>query len=287
MEIMIRPPRTEETPALLNIWKTVFGSSDDVLFFNYYYDRNMCRVAARDDAPAAAVYIIPVGNLRSGSNAVPCAMIYAVATLPEYRNQGYGSEVVRELITAGFDAGYPAVVLCPSGDDLFEYYSAHTGLFEWFYVNERKYSEPPAVSFRAELTASDPEEYRSLRELLLAGVPHIEMDQRAIEYQDFLCRQSDCRLYRAETSGGPACAAVERADNGMICVNELLAAESGVPEVVSAIAAVYKAPEYLVRTPAQPRGYNHRRFGMLAAQNPLPDAITAVTDPPWYGLAFD
>lgn len=287
MEIVTRQPLIEETPALRYIWENVFESGDDEIFFRFYYKRDMCLVAVQEGTPVSAGYLLPAGDILCGESSIPCAMIYAVATLPEYRNRGYGAGVVRELISTAYAAGYPSVVLCPSSDSLFEYYSEHTELREWFYVSEQIYSAPPEVSCLPILSGITACEYNRLRETVLAGTPHIVMEQQAIEYQSLLCNHFGGGLYCAETSGGLACAVVEKTQSGTIWIKELLAADDCVQEVVSAIAAVYRAPEYIVRTQAHPRGAVVRRFGMLSAQKVISDVRIVENAFPWYGLAFD
>ena len=300
-----RRPKTEETPALHNIWKTVFGDSDDEIdkFFETYFEPQMSAVADSDSGIASAAYLLPVGNIRSNGAALPCAMIYAVATLPEHRCKGCAAAVVRELISTALSAGFKATVLCPSDDSLFEYYSARTPFREWFYAEEQAYSAaPPASGNIAKLAPAAPEEYMLIRETLLSGISHIEFDLRALSYQEFLCRRSGGGLYRAETSGGAACAALEKRTDNSIWIKELLAPRTCENESLSAIAAAYPAPAYHAVTPVpiSSRTAAARRFGMLAVDAADADgfkqADQALASPPsasyaptmpYYGLAFD
>jgi len=290
MEITIRNPKTEEAAALRHIWKTVFGTNDDEAFFNYYFKPSGCIAAGPESAPVSAGYFLPIGNIICGSHVIPCAMIYAVATLPEHRRKGYGAAVVRALISAGEAAGYPAVILCPSGDELFGYYSANTELREWFYASERDYELPlkaTGQSGQSGLSRLSAEEYRVLRNTLLAGKPHVEADLRAIEYQNLLCGLSGGGLYRFESSQGVSCAAVERAPGGMIWVKELLTSAGNEAEFVSAISAVYPGSVYRVRSMARSDNTACKRFGMLAMPDELCRELDTKCAFPWYGLAYD
>ena len=287
MEIITRRPGIEETPALRQIWRTVFGGSDDGIFFSYYYEHSICITAGREDSPVSAGYFIPAGNVSCGKLTVPCAMIYAVATMPEHRNRGYGSAVVRALISAARDAGFPAVVLCPSGDDLFGYYSANTELREWFYTSEQRIAAPRQNAGCARLSRISAEEYRTLRNTLLAGKPHIGSDRRAVEYQDLLCREFGGGLYRADSPDGVSCAVVERAPDGVIFVKELLTPSAGENGIISAVSAAYPAPGYIVRSPVRSRTAACKRFGMLAIPEEFNEIFKKERNIPWYGLAFD
>ena len=287
MEIETRRPRNEDESALRHIWKAVFGSSDEDIFFGFYFDRSMCITTACGGTPVSSGFLIPAGNMLSGELAVPCAMIYAVATLPEYRRHGYGSETVRALISAGWDAGFPAVVLCPSSDDLFDYYSENTKLRDWFFANELSCGLPRIDAGLAGLSRITSEEYRVLRNSLLAGRPYIESDRRALEYQNLLCEHYGGGLYKVCSSGGVSCAVVENAPDGVVIVKELLTSAACETEVLSAIADAYPAYSYKIMSPVQSHSSAARRFGMLAITEELERKFNKESVSPWYGLAFD
>ena len=290
MAIITRRAHVSDRQALENIWRTAFGSGDESAFFDHFSGRELCIIATHDDEPAAAGYILPTGNFKCGGLSYNCAMIYSVATLPEYRNHGFGTAVVRELISAGHAAGCEAIVLCPSGDKLFEYYSAHTSLRDWFYISERNYKTAPASCNCAELTAITANEYNQLRKDMLSDIPHIEFDIHALSYQSVLCSRFGGGMYRAVATGGAACAVIERQSADSIWVKELLTSGICENDVISAIAQKFPAAEYIVRTPARPPAdaSETRRFGMLAADcNAASRLGGSKNAEPYYGLAFD
>ena len=291
MEFFTRQPRFCEIPVLDHIWQTAFGE-DDIsadIFFSHYFDPELCVVADHAGVPAAAGYLFPAGNLVCGGqeHGVPCAMICALATLPEYRGHGFGSAVSRELIRAGHEKGIHAVVLRPSSDSLFEYYRSRTSLRDCFYVCEQKYSIAPSGK-PSKLSKIDAEQYAALRKKLLAGIPHIEMGLQALNYQQLLCRRLGGGLFAVDIPDGPACATVETPLGGTVWIKELLAPAGCEDLAISSIAAAYPAKEYIVRTPVR-RGDTDSgavRFGMLAAFA----GVSGIRDgnyAPWYGLAFD
>jgi len=280
MEIITRQPRTNETPALRRIWRKAFGGSDEAAFFGFHYKPELCLAAVCDGAPVAAGYLLPAGRLAGYGSNVSCAMIYGVAALPECHGRGFGTAVVRDLISKGRGEGFGAIVLCPSEDALFEYYSSRTEFRDWFFTQERRFEAPPSDT-PVILEKISAREYGLVREKLLTRMPHIEMDPRALEYQSLLCQKFGGGLFA--TPGGDACTVVECQPDGAVWVKELLPKYEYT--VLSAIAAAYPAREYFVRTPA--RGFDEglRRFGMLAAPPHLiGDSKSAF---PWYGLAFD
>ena len=294
MAVITRRAHIGDRQALLNIWKTAFGSGDESAFFDHFSGLELCIVAAHnnapDDAPAAAGYILPAGNFKCGELRLKCAMIYSVATLPEYRNHGFGTAVVRELVSAGHAAGCEAVVLCPSGDKLFEYYSAHTELRDWFYICEKKYTTAPTFCNSVELTVITSNEYNQLREDMLMEISHIELDIHTLSYQSVLCGRFGGGMYRATAPGGIACAIIERQSGDSIWVKELLTSGIHETDVISAIAQEYPADEYIVRSPARSPAdaSEKRRFGMLAADGDAALRLKGKPDTaPYYGLAFD
>jgi len=290
MKIITRQPRAYEKQELCHIWKTAFGGVDADTFFGFYYDPERCLVADEGGIPVSMGHLLPAGNIILGSASFPCAMIYAVATLPRYRGKGLAAAVVRELVSIGRDAGYKAIVLCPTEDSLFEYYSTCTVFQEWFFVSEEKFASAPPVPRRVELKEIDAVEYLSIRETLLKGIPHIDPGLKALEYQRLLCRLFGGGLFRFENPRGVSCAVVEKQSNGAVCVKELLTPDGDTSDVISAIASTFPAAEYIVRSPSLSGSAGTsvtKRFGMIAAPDGLFDAGSAVGTLPWYGLAFD
>jgi hypothetical protein len=254
-------------------------------------------------------------------------MIYGVATLPEYRKLGLGAAVTRELLSVGYAAGFPAISLCPSNDSLFEFYSARAPFREWFYVHERKLEKELVKNSHVKPYEVSSNDYGHLRESLLASIPHIQADERALIYQGLLCREFGGGLLRIDTPGGISCAIVEGEQNGAVLVKELLAPDGFEDDAISSIAAAFPSSAFIVRTPARYRNYQSRahssqpviynyqpgrspmpeqnlnkifpdhhevnpgfivrRFGMISGPDTLFNNMAAHTAMPWFGLAFD
>jgi len=299
-EISILRPIAGDMPGLYSIWTTVFGDSGVDAFFTSYAGEYICVAAITDGAPVTAGYLIPHGNLISGSQTAPCAMIYSVATLPEYRSLGLGAAVVGELISAGRDMGYEAIVLCPSDDSLFAYYSACAGFNDWFYVDESVAAIPEFLTGSSRPYSVGPDEYRLLREGFLGETPHIKLSSHALIYQDHLCREYGGGFFRIASPDGVCCAIVEKQQDGAVRVNELLGTESSGSAIskstaLSSIASLFPADSYTVRTPALSSGtqalssipHGVRRFGMLTAFERDFGQKCDKNKAPWYGPAFD
>jgi len=295
-EIKTRNPRADEILSLRKIWNSVFGDIGADAFFRLLYDTRLCIVADVDGSPAAMGYLIPSGEIVSGVNnksstdPVKCAMIYAVATLPRHRGIGLGTYVVRRLLSLAREFGYDAVVLCPSDDRLFEYYSEHTGMRDWFYITEQvvEYVDSGSTAVDpVELSAVD---YLRMRENLLKGIVHIKQDLVALEYQAMICNELGGGLFRI----GESCAVVERQPDGTIWIKELLTAgvennelTAGRITITELASIVRKFPsqEYIVRYPS--RTGEGRRFGMIELYDTTLFDNEKLVFSPWYGVAFD
>jgi len=287
---VLRNPSAGEKPQLYSIWDTVFGSTGRDSFFDCFYNDDLCVLAELEGAVAAVGYLVPTGEILHGSISVPCAMIYSVATLPVYRGMGIGTAVVRELIQVANKLGFPAVVLCPTNDDLFGFYSTRTGMRDFFYIGERIVKHGQAggdpvglKQFKEfkEFKEVSANEYLLLREHLLDGSVHIKQDIKILEYQAMLCNELGGGLFRF----GDSCAAVELQEDGGVWIKELLSSAPDADDFISAIAARFPADEYTVRFPSNRN--EGRRFGMLELQDETLGDLSNITPAPWYGMAFD
>jgi len=289
-KIITRNPKFDDVSALRSIWNKIFGSIGEDAFFRHYYNSGLCIVAEDEGVPAAAGYLLPFGHLQCGPDSLPCSMIYSIATLPEHRGKGFGSAVVNELISLAHKLDHPVVVLCPSEDDLFEYYSKRTAFGDWFYAFEQLINEVPACESLFTLNEISVNEYHDMREKLLEGRIHIVHDLPTLEYQAMLSKELGGGLYRIDD----ACAAIECQPDGSVWIKELLlpslpgdpsTSDSCYQKTIASIAEHFPAQEYVVRCPAKVG--NGRRFGMLAYTKDLEAKMFLIDNYPWYGLAFD
>jgi hypothetical protein len=209
-------------------------------------------------------------------------MLYAIAALPEARGRGHGGEVTRALTLTAGELGYPAVVLRPGGESLFEYYRRRAGFCDWFYARELACSAHDLPrAHNARLRRLAPREYRAARERQLTGTAHIDADESALEYQRRLCERSGGGMFEITLGGATACAVAEYAPDGTLITRELLALEGDPALFASALLAALPAPSVTARCPAR-RG-DGTRFGMIhTSLAPPPPHISN-----WYGPAFD
>jgi len=289
IETLIRLSKSEDLPSLHKVWEDVFASPDKDLFFDYFYKPERCVVAQVENKVCAMGFILPVGDFVCNGSSYPCAMIYALATLPQYRNYGIGSALVSKLVLQGQKSGYPVTILCPSSDDVFNYYSSKTEFKDRFYIDEKIYSNLPATSSsNTHLSDLSAKEYLNLRNYKLAKRTHIEFELSVIEYQKKLCRLTGGDLYKIDGNGWIGVLAVEKLSDENIIVNELLCPQECENEVISAISAIFPGCEITVRTPVSfdPNfRENARRFGMMTSC--IPEVNDLKLNVAWYGFAFD
>ena len=308
-ENYIRKPRPHERENLYKIWQSCFSVEDMELFFTYFYNPEMCRVAVIDDVPVAMGFLIPVGNLiDSTGQKHPCAHIYAMATLPEFRGEGFASAIVKQLVKIGLSHGYTAIALRPAEESLFEYYSKNSPFSEWFYYVERIYGHNNINSIdfpikdienNVEISKISAEKYSELRNDLLrdyvpGGFCYIEMSAFALGYQEKICAIYGGGLYLAKYDGGIALLTVELHSDKTVVIKELLTSSDQKNNIISAISRIHPARLYIARTPVcdiknADDTENVKKFALLAAfPDSTNDTITrAEGSAPWCGLAFD
>jgi GNAT superfamily N-acetyltransferase len=284
----------------MRIWKSAFEDSDDEIeAFYRTFGRDLITAAEDLDGEAASAgYAAPVGWLNMpGGDRLPCAMIYAVATLPEARGRGLAAGCVRKLVGTALGAGYSAVVLRPARDDLFGFYERRCGFREMFVAREHAYAAAdlrrirltPRYAADAARPAS-PAAYRGVRQALLgeARVAYVDMDERALEYQRSISASRGGGLFTLETGGAPACVCAERSPDGSaVFVKELVTAsgdDGEVREAVRALSEIMPAREYRARIPRGETG-GAERFGMIYAGGG--PHISGRGAGAWYGLAFE
>ncbi|MCL2426553.1 MAG: GNAT family N-acetyltransferase [Oscillospiraceae bacterium] len=306
-DVIIRNAHIDELSELKAIWETIFEDIGKEAFFSIYFKPDMCIVVEYNNTLVSMGYLVPFGDILCGKKPISCAMIYAIATLPECRGMGFGRLVVNELISLAHKLGYPVVVLCPSDDTLFEYYAKYTNMRDWFYTFEYRYKyadfsffdDSDIETHTFPLIRISINEYRKLRRKLLKKITHIDHDQKALEYQECLFKELGGGFYRI----GNSCAAIEMQADSTVLLKELLvpviknrltgafdlvhdnpASNTEFASVLASIAHAFPDKEYIVRLPAAKR--KGRRFGMLTTSDDI-DITKSENFEPWYGFAFD
>lgn len=295
----IKLSNADDEKSLKAIWKTVFHETDAEIesFFKQYFGPGTAALISIDEKPVSMAHMLPIGALDLGNGEkILCSYIYAVATLPEYRGLGFGEKVTKAALEVSQHAGYPANVICPAEDSLFEYYRERIGYQESFFVEETTIlaGELPIIPTKWGIDVISPQEYHLLREQFLAGRIHILPDDRAMKYQKHLCKESGGEMYAIHFGGEYcACAAVEKNDDGDVLIKELLfdqgnpVSESRVQEAAALVSSVLPGDKIIMRMPCQATDSRNetRRFGMIILDRS--DLVMDENKAAWFGFAFD
>ena len=108
-----------KTEPLRSLWQLAFGDSAEFIgsFFAAAYAPERCRVIVRDDRVAAALYWLDAEY--AGQK---FAYIYAVATHPDFRNQGLCRQLMEETHAVLTGQGYSGALLMPAEEGLRQMY---------------------------------------------------------------------------------------------------------------------------------------------------------------------
>ena len=317
-----RLARNEDIPQLKALWKTVFcdGDEDIGYFFSTWFSPDLTAVVDVGGNPVSAAYILPVGELvlpyRHSGRPVgryPAAMLYAIATLPEWRGRGYGETVTRTARAQAVKGiSRRRSEACGRGAGWIITKNTRTSGASLKPLRLNIRCDLPVREYRnfcssAPETAAErlggrltmapvsPHEYRLIRRSLLGNYAYIDLKERALEYQQYLCRKAGGGLFKLLMNGGntgragetAGCAVVEPEENGVVHMKELLLSPgSRVPDAVSAAARLKKAGRYLVRTPPHDGEKRSRCFAMMAPVESCSN-VPYVYSVKWYGPAFD
>lgn len=202
---------------IVKIWQTCFG--DEEAYIRFYLEHRMTEdnmlVIYEDGRAVSMASFLPV-TYNCGGEYLPARYVYAVATLPEYRNRGFASEILR------FARDYydEMLILAPAEESLILYYEK-MGFVRAFAPAEplslEKTGSRPAGNIQAaeydpsamedaysedvleEITA---EEYARIRDMRLGGEGYVRWDVAAIQYA----------MDVNASSGGKTCAVVVEND---------------------------------------------------------------------------
>ena len=114
-------PRTEDIPALRQLWQETFGDTDAFLdgFFATAFSPRRCLCVTREQRVVSAVYWLDVA-LADGKG----AYIYALATAKDCWSQGLAHAVMESAHSLLEERGYAAAILVPGEASLAQFYSA-------------------------------------------------------------------------------------------------------------------------------------------------------------------
>lgn len=294
--IQIRPAKEEDIGEQKAIWKLCFGDDEKLidLYYALKYKAKNTVLLLRDNKVASMLTMIPLALVTSCGQTHKAVMLYAIATHPSQRNQGFASQLIDYTNEYLKQKKIPLSLLVPANSQLFDFYARRGyengfSLFEASISRETIEHLPVKARSRISLTDAEPKQYNLCRNDLLKGRPYLKYPDPEIAFQKTISRLTGADIYLLGSDELYGCMAVERVSDQRIILKELLLPQEFLPLALQHIACSFPAQKYIIRIPAyqgRDLGFSPRVFGMYKAlQNPEHKIISE--DLAYLGLAFD
>lgn len=306
----MRPALWSDMERLKAIWKLCFGDGDS--FIDFYFARRFqpeqVAVYLADQVITAMLTMIPIRyvNGLGEQKTRQGAMLYAIATHPDFQRRGIASELMEWALAYLGSQQIELCVLVPAEEKLFGFYERQ-GYQAGFNLREavlsrdeiRAMGESPYTNMEETpdiaVAAALPQTYNNIRNQLLSGTPYIAYREEEVAYQKQVSRLSGADLYELSIRGVQGCAAVECLTEDKVLVKELLVPDGLIPQGLKALAQTIPAQEFIIRTSApwgQAMGGQIRSFGMLKRTSsresgPINQKDSLFEEGAYLGLAFD
>ena len=272
----LRFSRPGEEPELKALWREVFQDSlgDADLFFETLYTPGSAAVYIHGGAIVSAAYTLKLGEYVSGGHWTPCRTVYACGTAPAHRGRGFGGQVL-ELAARSDGPGVCAVR--PPEPDLFPF-CERLGFKPVFGASVQNCTDVglPLNGSAALVTVRG---YAALREELLHGQNHIDLDLKVLDYQEALCRRSGGGLFYLVSDKVRGCAAAEIVDGAALLL-ELIVPTGSQYNAAALTARALGCRQFSYRAPLR-AGDAPAPFALMSSQTPLDAGGTA-----WFGPAL-
>lgn len=292
---------------LKEIWKLSFGDEDEFIDF-YFQGRAWMRETAvlhADGRVVSMLTMIPVDMIGKGGEKCRAAMLYAIATHPDFRKLGLADRLIEFSNRSLLAEQVPVTLLVPASEDLFRFYGKR-GYQEGFFVHEavllREEIERLAGAVTCRVAPAEPAEYNRRRRERLRGHPYLDYRDEEISFEKQLGRLYGTDIYTIDTGGVEGCVYAERRSQEEVIVKELLIPDQYLIAALKQITELLPGEKYIVRTPSWSGailGGAVRPFGMLRINRNENEpfggadcrtfdtaAYTAGTGA-WLGIAFD
>ncbi|MEL7656637.1 MAG: GNAT family N-acetyltransferase [Bacillota bacterium] len=292
----LRLAKQEDLERLKLIWKLCFGDEDRYIDF-YFNSRDWMKETAvllLDEGIVSMLSMIPVELSAGNGLKHQAAMLYAIATHPEFQKRGLAERLMEFSSRYLMTKQIPATILVPAEAELFEFYrnrgyqdgfSLREVLLNHEQIEDLIHREPllPCCVIPAES-----HEYNTKRKELLKGTCFVDYRDDEIDFQ-----KKEAQLYgtdifvirQEEKTIGVA--TIEKYLDKVI-VKELLIPDQSLISAIKEISELIPGERYIVRTPpafGNALGGESRSFGMIKINpenNELRDSI-----PSYLGIAYD
>jgi len=229
---MIRHSRPGDEPGLQALWQIAFGDSSEAIeaFFSALYRPGQALLWTEGDQIVSAIYLLDAGSLPlpGGANEQRQAPLrvsysYALATLPNFRGRGIGTQVVQSAIVRSFETGFDCNVICPAEEALFPYYArlGYDAVLPIAQGEILRSMVDNSVSI-INIMSINPAVYFLIRSALLPS-QSVTYPADYLQFVTRSCLTSGGGLYRLKVDGQIGCAAVERRGTELF-ISEILPA---------------------------------------------------------------
>lgn len=292
----LRPSKAEEIPAQKALWKKTFDDGEDYIddFYRYCAQPENVLVLLEDGVLRSMLALLPVTVALPDGTSASSSYIYALATDPAARKQGFGRMLLQYVDFYLGEQGVDCVTTVPAEASLHKFF-ATVGFTECFATRKIELTAAeaalPAGKCKCNTVSIGAEEYGLLREELLKGTFHAQYCRRLLAYQEHICRANGGDMLRLDVEGNIGCAAVELEEGGRaVVIKELLITADKIPTALAGIAMAYPADRYHLRTPALWPGHRTsyiQPFAMIKWLSGQDRRNWSEETTSYFGLAFD
>ncbi len=175
------------------LWRSCFDDPIKVTryFMKYRFVPDNCPVAQEGKEVVSALYLLPA-KIRMGGRLCKAQYVYAAGTLPQYRNQGLMTALLKKADEIGAENNVEYTFLVPSSQSLFQYYEK-AGYQTYFYLRkvrlDREEMTALAQGGKPRVAAISDRLLWSVRNTAFAGRPgNVVWDKHAVGFAaDFHC----------------------------------------------------------------------------------------------------
>jgi ribosomal protein S18 acetylase RimI-like enzyme len=296
----IRLVKQEDLADLKEIWRMSFGDSDNFIDF-YFQTRDWLSETAvllESGKVVSMLTMIPADMVDQDGKKTSAAMLYAIATHPEFQKRGFADRLIEFSNQHLLSIQTAVTLLVPASDELFAFYGKR-GYRNGFYVREAVLSRSAIGNLADDnkpcrFVPVKPIEYNAMRRKLMEGHPHLNYRDDEIAFQKQLAVMFGADLYAIVIGETAGCAYAERISAEEVIVKELLIQDQYLVATVKRIAELLPADKYMIRTPAyagEVLGGKNRPFGMLRTnrRNGVSETVDSCSEAleSYLGIAYD
>jgi GNAT superfamily N-acetyltransferase len=166
---------------IINIWEKCFGDEKEYIemYLDNRFETENMLVIHEDGRPVSMASFLPVEIFINGEY-ISAKYVYAVATLPEYRNKGYASKILKYAA----DKYKMPLILQPESEELVKYYE-NIGYVTGFkdspsWIHAYRPCELTDTMF--EISDISAKKYMEIRDRHFEENGYVKWDEKAIEY---------------------------------------------------------------------------------------------------------